>query len=98
MKKKSLFLLTRHCLEFKKHLTLELSHYHKSGSTFISIKPVAASSDCSRLGDALPLCLPIPPTGPAQAVQECAPKSLAIDFAVKTFNCLLGLPLGVIAK
>ena len=34
-------------------LTLELSQYSKSGSTFSSSEPVAASSDCHRLGNAL---------------------------------------------
>ena len=30
----------------KTFLTVELSHYRKSGSTFSSSEPVAASSDC----------------------------------------------------
>ena len=34
-------------------LTFELSQYRKSGSTCSSSKPVAASSDCHRLGKAL---------------------------------------------
>ena len=28
-------------------------------------------------------------SGPSQAVPECCPKSLTIDFAVKSFDCLL---------
>ena len=78
--------------ELKTFLTVELSQYCKSGSTFSSSKPVTASSDCSRLGNILCLCLPVLP---AQSVQESSPKSLAIDFAVKSFDCL---PLGVIAR
>ena len=37
----------------KTFLTVELSQYRKSGSTFSSSEPVAASSDCSRLGNTL---------------------------------------------
>ena len=37
----------------KTFLTLQLSWYCKSGSMFSSSEPVAASSDCSRLGNAL---------------------------------------------
>ena len=59
-------------------LTLELSQYSKSGSIFSSSEPFAASSNCSRLGNVLCLCLPVLP---AQAEQESGPKSLAIDFA-----------------
>ena len=78
------------CLQFAKHKTfqvstLELSKYCKSGSMFSSSEPVAASSDCSRLVNALCLCSPVLP---AQTVQESGPgpKSLAIDW---TFNYLL---------
>ena len=67
-------------------LTVELSQYHKSGSVFSSSEQVAARSDCPRLGNALCLILPVLP---AQAVPEHVPKSLAIDFAVKTFYYLL---------
>ena len=70
----------------KTFLTVELSQYSKSGSTFSSSEPVVASRDCSRLGYSLCLCLPV---RPAQTVLEHCPKSLAIDFAVKTFDCLL---------
>ena len=38
------------------------------------------------LGNALCLCSPV---RPAHAVPECGPKSLAIDIAVKSFDCLL---------
>ena len=62
---------------------------------FSSSQPVAASSDCSQLGNTLCLCLPV---RPAQALQERCPKSWAIDFAVKTFDCLLKQPFGVIAR
>ena len=43
----------------KTFLTLGLSQYRKSGSTFSSSEPVATSSDCCRLGNTLCLCLPI---------------------------------------
>ena len=48
---------------------LELSQYSKSGSMFSSSEPVAARSDCSRLGNALSLCL-CSPVRPVQAEQE----------------------------
>ena len=70
----------------KTFLTVELSHYSKSGSTFSSSEPVAARSDCRRLGNALCLCSPVQP---AHAVPERCPKSLATDIAVKSFDCLL---------
>ena len=65
----------------KTFLTLELSRYCKSVQvkTFSSIEPVAASSDCSPLGNTLCLCLPV---RLAPAVPERGPKSLAIDFAL----------------
>ena len=44
--------------------TVELSQYRKSGSTFSSSEPVAARSDCRRLGNALCLCLPVRPAKP----------------------------------
>ena len=47
----------------KTFLTLELSRYRKSGSTFSSSEPVAARSDCRRLGNALCLCSPVRPAG-----------------------------------
>ena len=79
-------------------LTLELSQDSKRGSIFTSSELVAASSNCSRLGNSLCLCLPLLPVHPAQALLELGPKSLAIDFAVKTFDCLLDWPLAVIAR
>ena len=69
----------RYLQSIKTLLTLELSQYRKSGSTFSSSEQVAAHSDCSRLGIALCSCSPV---RPAQAVQERCPKSLAIDFAL----------------
>ena len=60
-------------------LTLELSQYRKSGSIFSSSEPVAARSDCRRLGNSLCLCSPV---RPAQAEEESCPKSLAVDFAL----------------
>ena len=52
--------------------TFKLSQYRKSGSIFPSSELVAAYSNCSRLGNALCLCLPVQQ---AQAVQEHCPKS-----------------------
>ena len=80
--------------KFTKHQNLfdtrtdrvELSQYGKSDSTLSSSEPVAASSDCSRLGYAMCLCSHVPP---AQAVLEHGSKSSAIDFAVKPFDFLL---------
>ena len=70
-------------------LILELSKYRKSGNTYSSSEKVAASSDCSRLGN----------FRSSYAVTECGPKSFVIDFAVKTFDCIiLEYPSGVIAK
>ena len=65
-------------------LTLELSQFRKSGSRFSSSEP--ASSDCSRLGSAL--CF-FSPVRTAEAVPERGPKGSAIEFAVKSFDCLL---------
>ena len=77
---------------------------------FSSSKPVMASSHCSLLGMAsrdcsllgnwsqkhsLFLCLPVQPS---QAVPEHCLKSLALDFAVKTFDFLLEKPSEVIAR
>ena len=76
--------MTRNRLHIKTYLTLELSQYCKSGSTYSSSEPVAASSDCPGRGVALCLCLPVQP-----AVPERCPKSSAIDFAVKTSDFLL---------
>ena len=66
--------------------TLELGQYHKNGSTFSSSEPVAALGDCCRQLNALCLYLPVLP---AQAVLERSLKSLDINFALKTLNCLL---------
>ena len=91
----TIFVTARYLQSIKTFLTVELSQYSKSGSTFSSSEPVVASRDCSRLGYSLCLCLPV---RPAQTVLEHCPKSLAIDFAVKTFDCLLEQPSGVIAR
>ena len=68
-------------------LTLKLSQHRKSSSPFSSSEPVAASSNCSRLGNTL--CLFSAALLPAQTVLERSPKSSALDFAVKAFD---GLP------
>ena len=75
-------------------ITLELSQQSKSGSTLPSSEQVEVSSHC-RLENMLCLCLPV---CPAHAVLERCPKSLSIDFSVKTFNCFLKQPWGVIAR
>ena len=69
----------RYLQSIKTFLTIELSQYRKSGSMFSSSEPVAACSNCRRLGNALRLCSPV---RPAQAEQESGPKSLAVDFAL----------------
>ena len=85
-KKKKPVVTAQYLQSIKTFLTVELIQYSKSGSTFSSSESVAASSDCSRLGNKLCLCLPV---WPAQAVPERGFKSLAIDIAVKSFDCLL---------
>ena len=92
MKKKSV-VTARNLQSIKTFLALELSPYRKSGSTVSSSEPVAARSDCCRLGNALWLCLPV---RPAQAVPERGPKShwfgsqifqlSAIDLEVRSFD------------
>ena len=65
-------------------LVLPLSWYHKSDSTFLQ----RACSKLQRLQQTKKRSLFVLAVRPAQAVQERCPKSLAIDFAIKTFNCL----------
>ena len=77
--KKKWLVAARNLQSIKTLLTLELSQYRKSGSMFSSSEPVAARSDCRRLGNALCLCSPV---RPAQAELESGPKSLAVDFAL----------------
>ena len=77
--KKKWLVAARNLQSIKTLLTLELSQYRKSGSMFSSSEPVAARSDCRRLGNALCLCSPV---WPAQAEPESGPKSLAVDFAL----------------
>ena len=67
-------------------LTLELSQYHKIGCTFSSSQLVAAS----RFKNTLTwLCVCACLSNQPKRVNECCLKSLAIDFALKTFDCLL---------
>ena len=87
--KKKWLVAARNLQSIKTLLTLELSQYRKSGSMFSSSEPVAASSDSSRLGNTLCLCLPVQP---AQAELERDPKSLAVDFALWTFDYILEQP------
>ena len=77
--KKKRLVAARNLQSIKILLALELSQNSKSGSMFSSSEPVAAHSDCRRLGNALCLCSPI---WPAQAEQESGPKSLAVAFAL----------------
>ena len=67
-------------------LTLELSQYSKSGSTFSSSEPIAACTASATAPYSETPCICAPPSDPligAQALLECCPKSLAIDFAVE---------------
>ena len=48
--KKKWLVAGRYLQSINTFLTVELSHYRKSGSTFSSSEPVAARSDCCRLG------------------------------------------------
>ena len=82
--KKNWLAAARYLQSMKTLLTLELSQFRKSGSRFSSSEP--ASSDCSRLGSAL--CF-FSPVRTAEAVPERGPKGSAIEFAVKSFDCLL---------
>ena len=50
-KKKNSVVTARYLQSIKTLLTLELSQYSKSNSTFSSSEPVAARSDCRRLGN-----------------------------------------------
>ena len=79
----------------KTFLTLELSQYSKRNSTFSSRawESVPASSNCSLQPTRKHQCLCMP-VWPAQAVQERCHKSLAFDFAVKTFDCSSGIAFG----
>ena len=81
-RKKKSVVTARYLQSIEFFLTVELSQYSKSGSTFSSSEQGAASSDCHRLGNALCLCSPV------QTEPERSPKSLAIDIAVKSFDCL----------
>ena len=59
-------------------LTLELSQYRKRGSMFSSSKQVAASSDCSRLENALCLSSPVCPAhcgGEQEQSRRAAPRA-----------------------
>ena len=77
--KKNSVVTARYLKSIKTLLTLELSQYRKSNSTFSSSEPVAARSDCRQLGNALCLCSPV---RPAQAEPESGPKSSAVDFVL----------------
>ena len=86
----------RHGQKINIPLTLELSQSRKSASTFSSSEPVAARSDCCRLET--PCVGARPSVRHTQAVPEHGPKVLAIGSTVKTFDCLLYFPSGVIAR
>ena len=70
-----------HCCpkqSIKTLLTLELSQYRKRGSMFSSSKQVAASSDCSRLENALCLSSPVCPAhcgGEQEQSRRAAPRA-----------------------
>ena len=81
VKKQKRLVAALYLQSIKTLLTLELRQYSKSGSMFSSCVPVAASSDCSRLGNTIGLCSPVR-VRPAQAEQKSCPMSLAVDFAL----------------
>ena len=68
--------LTPHAPKF-----LESSQLCKSGGTFCSSEPLAASSDCCRQGNAPYLCSPVRPS--CDSLPERCSKSLATEFAGK---------------
>ena len=76
--KKKWLVVARNLQSIKTFLALELSQYRKSMVS--SSEPVAARSDCRRLGNAPCLCSSV---RHAQAEPENGPKSLAVDFASK---------------
>ena len=92
----------------KTFLTLELSRYRKSGSTFSSSEPVAARSDCRRLGNAS-VCAR--QSYPRKQSLRAAPRawplilpskpsitfwnSLQSDCQMSCRGCCLGLKLGL---
>ena len=68
-------LAARNLQDTKTLLAPELSQYSKSGSMFSSSKPVAALSDCCRLGNALCLCSPVRPGDLRQPCRSAAPRA-----------------------
>ena len=83
----------------KLFLNLEQSQHRKSGSTISSSEPVAACSDCSRLGNAL--CLSRP-SDPPKLCRSAAPRAKPLLFQSNpliTFcDSLANLGLGEIAR
>ena len=79
-------IIHRHGPKFISHknlLTLELSQYHKSDSTFSSTEPVAANSNYIRLGNIQVFVLASPTS------KRCAKAPRVIESADKTVACLL---------
>ena len=75
----------------KTFLTLQLSQYHKSGSTFMSSEPVAASSDCCLLWKCHVFVLAQPPS------PSCAwalPKELCHWFCSQNHQLSSGTAFG----
>ena len=87
--KKNSVVTARYLQSIKTFLTVELSQYRKSGSTFSPSEPLAARSDCRLLGNTLCFCSPVRPAQSAAAEPERGPQSLVIDIAVKAFDSLL---------
>ena len=74
-------------IQDKTFLTLEISQFRKSGSTFSSSDPdLTLPAATAAKWETQCLCWPV---WTAQAVQERGPKSLAIDLASKTLDCFL---------
>ena len=71
---------TRNFQTIKTFLALNLCQFSKGGSTFSSSEPAAASSDCSRLGNALCLCLPVQP---AKLCKSAASRALRLISQLK---------------
>ena len=86
--RKKWLVTTRSLQSLKTFLTLKLSQYCKSGSTFSSSEPVAARSDCSRLGiwvgNTLCLCSPQRQSDPQKLCWCTAPRAWPLILQSKT--------------
>ena len=78
-RKKRWLVVARNLQSIKSFLTLELSQYRKSGSTFSSSELVAARSDCLRLGNALP-CVCARPSDPPKLCWSAPPRAQPLNL------------------